>query len=435
MSNNNLYLLSSTGVCDNCDESAAEKDIVKCFVCENQFHAVCKLYDKATAISVTTFFGMFKKAKNNFCWICDICLTKSEENKVASVNEKIAQVNNNVDAMKAMILNLSDLVNNKPEVNTDQLKRSITADLMEKLAGDITDQITSGFERLKSDKLQDEFPALQPPTPPVWQKKKGKAKENRTSLLVKHNSELGRSIDIEQLEQTAVENGIPLNSIHVTQTGDTFINLPDQSSSDRLQPLLRNSDPDNEVITLKSKLPSIALLGVTKEHTKSEIINKIKQQNEVVRVLADDGSHLSVLYTKPPGNDPDKPYHQVVLRVSPDIRRAISNHDNRLHMGKLVHRVVDRFYVRRCNTCHEYGHYQDKCPNKATPVCGYCADNHRSSDCAKKSGSTQAFNCINCKRKGLDHKGHSAFWFNCPAYKEQQKKLQNGIDYDYSNMQ
>lgn len=429
---NNTYLLSPTGVCANCEDSAAEKDIVKCLVCEYQFHAVCKLYDKATAISAKTFFGMFKTVKTNFCWMCDICLTKSEENKVASVNEKIAEVSTNLDSMKEMIQNLTTLVNNnKPTVYTEELKQNITEDLMKKLSSDITDQINAGFDSLKNDP-PDDYPELVPPTSTVW-KKKSKVKEIRTSLLVKRNAAQGTSIDVEQLEQTAVENGIPLNSVHVTESGDTFINLPDQSSRDKLQPLIRVSAPDNEVITLKSKLPSIALLGVTKEYTKPEIIDKIKKQNEVIRLLADEGSHLSVLYTKSPGDDDDKPYHQVVLKVSPDIRRAISNHDNRIHMGKLVHRVVDRFYVRRCNTCHEYGHYQDKCLNKATPLCGYCTENHRSSDCQKKSGPKHAFACINCKKGGFEHKGHSAFWFNCPAYKEQQKKLQRAIDYDYAS--
>jgi hypothetical protein len=160
----------------------------------------------------------------------------------------------------------------------------------------------------------------------------------------------------------------------------------------------------------------------------------IKKQNEVIKVLVDDGSHLSVLYTKPPRQGVDKPYHQVVLRCSPDIRRAISNHDNHIFMGKMWHRVVDRFYIRRCNICQTYGHYQDKCPTPATPVCGYCAEPHLSTACPKKSGAPRDYSCINCKSRGLDHQGHSTFWFNCCAYKEQQKKLERSIDFDYSNM-
>ena len=164
-------------------------------------------------------------------------------------------------------------------------------------------------------------------------------------------------------------------------------------------------------------------------------MNMIQKQNEVIRVLVEEGSHLSVLYTKPPGEGEDnKPYHQVVLRVSPDIRRAISNHGNKIHMGKLVHRVVDRFYVRRCNICQAYGHYQDECTRPTSPICGYCSEEtHFSRDCTKKSGSNHAFSCYNCKNSSLDHKGHSTFWHNCPSYKAVQKKLERAIDYDYSN--
>ena len=265
----------------------------------------------------------------------------------------------------------------------------------------------------------------------VWDRTE-KVKEVRTSLLARRNAESGRSVDIEKLEQAAIKYGIPVNSVHVSASGDTFVNLPNKVSSDKLQPLLQEMNHD--VITLKSKLPTITLLGVTQKYSKTDIINAILKQNEVIRVLVEEnGSHLSVVYTKEPSEDGT--YHQIVLRVSPDIRRAIENHNNKLHMGKVLHKVVNRFYVRRCNNCQCYGHYQDKCPTPDSPVCGYCSqDGHCSKDCPIKSGQTNDFCCHNCKSKDMEFKGHSTFWYNCPAYKEQQKKLERSIDYDYSNM-
>lgn len=336
--------------------------------------------------------------------------------------------------MMDLIQNLTAMSTNRPELNLDQMKKSISDEITQKLTNDLTEKISAEFIKLRDDlNVTNINSVTQPSTPTVWDMKE-KVKEVRASLMLKRNADTGRSVNLEELERTAVDNGIPVNSIHVTDSGDTIINLPNKSSSDRLQPLLRQTAPANEVITLKSKLPSVALLGVTQEYTKTQIINMIKKQNEVIRLLAEEGSHLSVVFTKPPGENDEKPFHQVVLRVSADIRRAIANHGNKLHMGKLVHKVVDRFYIRRCNICQNFGHYKDDCPTPNSPVCGYCSETtHISKDCPKKSGSTRCFSCNNCKTSDRDHKGHSTFWYNCAAYKEQQKKLERAIAYDYPN--
>lgn len=427
------YLLSSTGECKHCHDKAHEKDIVTCMACEKSFHAVCKIYEKATAICVKSFFPMYLTAPSGFNWRCDVCLTKDEMNNVATVNEKLNHLSGKVDSLSDLVQSLVNLVTNKSVVNLEEIKQNISEEVntkisteFEKMKSSITEEITS----LKSTEPR----ASIDPTPlqsTVWDRGE-KVKEIRTSLLIKHNAASGTSLDIDKLEETAIQNGIPVNSVHVTESGDTFVNLPDKASRDKLQPLIRDSAPTNEVVTLQSKLPTIALLGVTCEYTKTQITNMILKQNEVIRVLVEDGSHLSVLYTKAPSTD--KIYHQVVLRVSPDIRRAISNHDHTLHMGKLVHRVVDRFYVRRCNTCQNYGHHHERCPTPRQPVCGYCSEkSHMSNACPIKSGPKTAFSCHNCKSKDLAYNGHSTFWHNCPTYKEQQKKLERCIDYDYSN--
>ena len=424
-----IYRISSAGKCANCKESAAEKDIVKCSTCESQFHALCKLYDKDSAIALKTFFQMFKNAKLNFCWQCDKCLTKTEENIVATVNEKIGALSAKVDSLADSLKKVVTLVTNNT-VNTDELTQSITATIDDKIGGEFAELKTKLSEEMEALKRSEETidPASEA-AKTVWDMKE-KVQEVRTSLLAKRNTDSGQSVDIDQLEKAAIENGIPVNSVHVSESGDTFVNLPNKASSDKLQPILE--EMNHNVVTLKSKLPTIALLGVTRKYSKPEIVNAILKQNEVIRVLVEENNcHLSVVYTKEPSDD--NTYHQVVLRVSPDIRRAIKNHSNKLYMGKVLHKVVNRFYIRRCNTCQCYGHYQDRCPTPNSPVCGYCTKDHLSKDCPIKAGPTSEFCCHNCKTRDIDFKGHSTFWYNCPSYKEQQKKLERSIDYDYSN--
>ena len=178
-------------------------------------------------------------------------------------------------------------------------------------------------------------------------------------------------------------------------------------------------------------MPSIALLGVTDEHKSEEIIHMIKLQNAAIGSLVEAGSHISVVYTKKPSES--QKFHQVVLRVSPEIRRVIKNNRNKIHMGDKVHTVVDRFHVKRCNTCQQFGHYADRCSPANRETCGYCAENtHLSTNCPHKSESHVNYKCINCEKQSLNPStGHSTFWSKCPAYLEQQKKHKRTIGYNY----
>ena len=408
---------------------------MKCMTCAKQFHAVCKVYEKSTAICVRSFYPMFTTAKPNFCWKCDLCLTNDEENQVATVHEKI-------DSVADQVNSLSNTLQNSLSNTLQTLVKNLSQEINTKIAEEFNKINASFTGQIESLKTQETLqPGFNQPLGKVWEKREeerlSKVKESRKTLLVKRHPESGAPLDIKILEKAAVDNGIPLNSVNVTDSGDTFVNLPDEASRVKLQPLLTESHPTNEVITVKSKLPTIALLGVTRKYDKDEIVETILKQNEVIRLLVQESSaHLSVVYTKEPSTHSDNPYHQVVMRVSPDVRRAISNHDNKIHMGRVVHKVVNRFYIRRCNTCQCYGHYQDKCPSAQSPICGYCSlSDHISKDCPVKAGPPSGFSCHNCKSRDFEtFKGHSTFWHNCPAYKEQQKKLEHSIDYDYSNL-
>ena len=97
-------------------------------------------------------------------------------------------------------------------------------------------------------------------------------------------------------------------------------------------------------------------------------------------------------------------------------------------MDLSAYRVVDRFYIKRCNKCQDFGHYHGQCTND--PVCGYCGEKHESSTCPLKDETDfSKHKCINCKKANLPFTGHSAFWSKCPAYEAEQKKLQSSIPY------
>lgn len=421
------YEISEAGLCFTCNKKISEEKI-KCTHCDKYYHATCSQTDPICRV---TFLKTFHQStiKPNFTWSCDDCLTLSEQNKVGTLSDQISALRLAVDKLtkEKSENNLQSLVKDEFALLTEVISSEIRVRLTE-----VKTELHSKFNNLQSE-LSENLPTLAtvnvakaPITP--WDNTQ-KIEEIKSSLLVKTSG--GHPIDINKVKDAAVDNGIPLDSVVVSSAGDTFVNLPNEASRRKLEPILANIEPEREVVVLKSKLPSIAILSVTEEHKPEDIIRMIKQQNEVIGNLIEAGSHLSVVYTKKPTED--QKFHQVVLRVSPDIRRALKFNKNKIHMSANVHRVVDRFHVKRCNKCHDFGHYADRCPG--IQICGYCAEtSHPSKDCPIKNHGHASYKCHNCDKQGLNPaSGHSTFWSKCPAYIDQQNRHKRTIGYNYDD--
>ena len=118
--------------------------------------------------------------------------------------------------------------------------------------------------------------------------------------------------------------------------------------------------------------------------------------------MIDEGSEFSVVYAKEPrknGDNLKKEYHQVVAQISEEVRRVIKASGNRVFVDLIAHRVVDRFFVRRCNKCQGYGHYEKDCDKPQ--CCGYCQQSHKSSDWDQvKSSDTKNYQCVKLQERG-----------------------------------
>ena len=215
------------------------------------------------------------------------------------------------------------------------------------------------------------------------------------------------------------------------------MDMPTKESREKLVPLLTDVTNNGNVVELKARLPTISILDVTEFSSKEDFVEKIKQQNPRLKEKIDQGSEFSVVFSRKPNEawPENKKFHQVVVRVSDDIRQIVKQSNNKIYMGLHAHRVVDRFYIKRCNKCEQFGHYQRDCTNKAR--CGYCMGHHLSSECREvKEGDHQHYKCFNCKDTGQNETGHSTRWHNCPVYLEQQKKARKSIPYyDQKNFQ
>ena len=444
-----LFELNTTGICTTCNKKVSEEKI-KCSSCEKYFHATCSPTDPiCTNKAFLKTFINTSANKLNFSWMCDHCLTLSENDRVALMSEQISALRNAVtqlaedksvsaDELKAQ---MKAQMSQEFSLLTEHITSDIKARITEQVTQQINDQVTQEFEKFTAsqsaefDKLTTTISAnASDPTPsdntgPIW-KSRQSDKDLRASLMVKPD-EYGNPIDPQKVKKIILENGVPVDKITVSSSGDTFINLPNLKSREKLQPLLERDHNDHNILLLKKKLPQISILDVTDDLSKEDIKTGLISQNEAISTLVDSGHELSVVFTRPPPHG--KLYHQVTVRVSPEIRRAIKAAGNKVHLSDGHCRVADNFHIKRCNKCQSFGHYASKCKPDSQDICGYCGEHHKSSECLIKNSPSHTHKCCNCETAGLENfEGHSTFWRDCPAYKIQQDKLKGAIAYDYS---
>ena len=253
----------------------------------------------------------------------------------------------------------------------------------------------------------------------------------KSSLLIKNNN--GPQVDMKKIQEIATKNCIQVNKTTVKENGDIYVDMPSDENREKLLPLLGDVTGEaREVVKLKSKLPTISILNVSEFTTKEEFIEKVKQQNPGINERMEKGSEFSIVFSKKPNEKENlvgrQKYHLVVARVSDDIREVIKRSNNKIYMDLSAHQVVDRFYIKRCNKCQKFGHYQNECDNDER--CGYCMGAHPSAECnGVQEGDHVNYKCGNCKDSGKNEKGHSTHWHKCPSYLDQQKKAKNGIPY------
>ena len=380
------HLINSSGECNTCKDKVKESDILKCYDCKSTYHVIC---GEVTPFGNKTFVGTFKKLKvDNYLFVCDICLTQRENNEASTLKDQI-------EALTAKV-----------------------------------DTLVSDFQEIKNEKTQLGRSDL--PEKGKWSDKTS-VKRMTSSLCIKSN---GAEVNLAKMQELAKTNSIQVTKTTIKENGDVYVDLPSEENRVKLAPLLNDQAfATNSVIELKTKLPTISILDVKEFSTKESFVEKVKQQNPVIKELIEGGSEFSIVYSKNIGDSPDRSsnkHYQVIARVGVDIRKAIKANRDRIFADLTSYRIVDRFYIKRCNNCQQFGHYEKDCKN---PVCcGFCCStDHKSKDCPKVNNESKEHKCINCQRKEKDGNGHSAMWYKCPTYVEMQSKLKKTIPYYQKN--
>lgn len=390
-----LFALDRSGKCSACDNKPPDGELINCSTCKLVFHALCPTSNDENYICRKTFLGLWHgpSVRSNFQWHCDTCLTIQEEKAVSILEDRFDKLVNLVSELSV-------------EVKSLKAPSAHQCDSM---------------SNVRDNAIHEHNPE----TSSAWANKAG-VQRVKSSLVLRNKSGVvaaDRNSDLQKLKALAMKNNIPVSRVGHDSSGNTFIDCPTESDRNRLQPLLAQDFVEKNVSAVKEKLPCISITGIAEEVTKTNLPVLLSKQNPKLDAMIKSGEEFSVLFVKPVGDT-----STAVVRVSSKIRDMIRSDRNRLFLGITTCRIFDRFHVKRCNKCQDFGHFKDNCPNPAR--CGYCGENHESDSCPHKDKDPSTHSCVNCKRENPQNcVGHNAFSRNCPSYINAQKRLQATIPY------
>ena len=402
------HQINDDGTCSTCQAPVTDKQYFECSSCEKKYHAVCNgTYPYCSKTAVQQF--KLLEQKIFFKFVCPHCQTAEENIAASTMKQQIAEL---VAAVASLVKEVSELKKEKGN-NQPPAANSQPAAMNEQ--------------------------GVIPPKPPsnVWgNENRMKKVKTGVTLCIKND---GHDVDIGAVKNIVTSNGIQVNKASVSKkNGDLYIDLPSDESRDQLMPLLNNANiPDNRIVNIKQKCPTISIRNVTEFGDENEFIEKVKAQNKCIKDMIESGSEFSVVFTRKNkqqnGEENEEERYMIVIRVGDDIRDALKAEGDRLFFGFSSYRIMDRVYIKSCAKCHKFGHYHAECTNGE--CCGYClAKEHKSDHCPVRAEKDNTkFRCTNCKDANKVHEGHSSHYSKCPTYLEVQKKTMKNIPYYAKN--
>ena len=145
-------------------------------------------------------------------------------------------------------------------------------------------------------------------------------------------------------------------------------------------------------------MPKMNLIGVPKgtKDVKTTILGLNENINKLVTGKPLD---FDVLFSYDPK---DKDNSNVVIRIHPEIRKAILENGSYIYLPMVRIRAVDRFHIIHCYHCQKFSHTAVHCPAKDSPsVFGKCTAPHKTGEC--QSLALKCALCFNQKGTKYDH--------------------------------
>ena len=346
------YCLNVDGTCLTCQEVATEHQVLVCYDCKNSFHTEC---DSVVPFGNKSFVSNYKKLKNNknFLFMCDNCLTQRENVEASTLKDQISELVKSVAQLTKEVRSL------KQQEHTLKPAEKVKS---KSKGNEKAQPLNAGSKKDVSET---------------------KSKPIKPKVTVCITSNEGKSVDVKKVKDIIVANGIQVSKASINQkTGDLFVDLPSEGNKDKLVPLINEETlPGNKVVKVKQKSPTITIRDVLEYENSEEFIENVKSQNPEIQKRIECGDECTVVFAKEQEKAlsgrqfavAQQKIHQIVLRVSEEIRDIIKRNGNKIFVGFLSLRVIDRFYVKACDKCHELEHYHADCTTNA--VCSFCLSN------------------------------------------------------------
>ena len=222
----------------------------------------------------------------------------------------------------------------------------------------------------------------------------------------KVEKEKGRKV-LEKHPEIASKN-MTLNDAKKMFPKITVANIPNYLVSDIL------SEQNLEVPAKREKLRKRieACFMEKNEHLKDLVMNH--------------GRTFQIIYVNSSNNDTT-----VGIKVSPDIRHHLIEAQC-IFIGNTRCKVRDRFDLKQCYKCQQFGHKSEHCKENHT-VCKYCSASHATRNCPHKY-DREKHRCINCSHssieqyKALCHTHHSSA-DSCPIIMMEKDNLRKKTEY------
>ena len=369
----------NAGKCNSCVGQIDDNEVMTCFRCKENFHAVCNGSNVICNKSLLALYHQ-RSTKRNFVWYCDCCLTQLElvtTESQSSLSPKVRDIENKLDLLTAKVSSITDI-----------------------LAPSSTTALPQGNSHFSNS---------------VWQ--------NTSRITILKNS-LSGSPDLEQLEKRIVDGHIAITNSKRNHKGDVIITCPTSAAANKVKELANEVLPDHTVNDPLVKYSWINVVGFETNHSSDAIFDLLIANNSAFESLKgktqeDVAEYLAVKVVKPCLKNPS--VYRALIKVSKSLREVIKLGKDKLRIGLYLCTVYDQApQIRRCNKCQKYGHWVAECNLENGQACAKCASTlHETRNCPNPSQSK----CINCIRAGIvnHHQPHAADSSACPCFVEYRK--------------
>ncbi len=372
-------------LCEKCQESLATA-AVKCGQCDCLFHLDCTGMPDYMAIKYYT---------SRVLYTCENCVKSGSDN----YQQLTDWIENNRHTKGQSVNN----INNDEYGKQNQQLHDITTAIAE-LRSEVA-SLTRKTEAENGDKQKQQSKMMKEGTTYAGATAKTNGEHHAVLLKPKDNTGPPNKEEI-----ISVLKQVPTVSMKTTQQKTVKLVFPTEKAKEQALGALKTMDQieNTHHITSEKKLqPKVQVVFIPDFIQDEHIIQSILEKNEQIDELMEQETDMKLLFTKS-----SKPgFKTAFLSVSPSIRKAMENNNNRVYLHLSRCKIYDHYWVQRCGKCMKYGHKTANC-YAVEPVCGHCAQNHWSNKCTNK----EQLKCHHCTVNNREETRHSAFNTNCPTF-------------------